>query len=494
MICLTAYLQIPHNLQAKATYALRELCHRAGFGLRIRTTGPANLLYTTEIQPQDGHSIILHCNPNLYHPATNCELHSRPDARAWEQSGIDTSQPLDIVGGCYRLLTLLDEYHVPAEARDRLGRFRTDALPSERKKTKGTPLVELHAAVLADKLRKQWPDLFMLASPTWPGGQRYALVLSHDCDHVHIGAPAEVATNVIKSLLRSSSAHAQLAYVGMRSMFRGRENPFFKFGAWNEWESQRGIHSAFYLPVRPHGVPFDRNDCKSTIEASVADWELFKKMAASGWEFGLHATIHTRKHPWAFQAAREWLESRLQQPVCGVRHHYFALDGEHPYKSHRMHAEAGFTYDSSIAFCDVGGFRSGTCLPYSAFDPLESVEIPLNVLPCTLMDGHILSDRPSENGDYTNPIAAAQEVISNVRRYEGVLMLNWHQEAAFNHLTYAGWLNVLDGILTPCLHESVWTTTAQELCSYWRQRDRELDSAGEMPNLMSRVTRLCNVS
>lgn len=475
MICLTARLEIPDHLKPRASYALRELCHRVGFGLRIVQNALADISYSIDDHAQA--PVFIRCNPNLYIDSTLCRLHTRSKFQIWEGCDRGLAERLDLVGGAYRLLTLMDESNIEQKARDRFGRFTVSALPEERSRSALAPLVESHAKALGEAIRQYSQALFEHAACRWPGGHRHALVLTHDCDHPFLGAPLEVAANLAKAILYRSWVHARLMRLGMRYVFHAEQDPFALLQAWQDWESKRNLRGTFYLPLRPKGVDFDRNDCKSTVAASVTDWKQILRMAEDGWEFGLHASIHMKDHPLAFKVARERLVERLRHDVRGVRHHYFALNWSQPYLSHRLHAEAGFEYDSSIAFHDSPGFRSGTCLPYAAFDPVENRELPLRLLPCTLMDGHILSSKGDAEKQAADVLHRAVEIISVVRESGGVLVLNWHQESAFNRLIYAGWIDILDAVMSNCLNDSPWTATAQEVCSYWERRGRDLDAA-----------------
>lgn len=486
MAVLRVHLAIPDALKPKAAYAFGELCHRVGFGLRLVEDENAHIHYTVDPVSAGANAIVIICNPRLYSPDTICKLHVREQAQIWEE--VSATNELDIIGGAYRLLTLQDEWQVPSPARDGRGTFLTTALPTARRALVGAPLIEFHAEALSHALARCWPQALEAATPRWPNGKQYAVMMTHDTDHVHVGAPGELATNFAKIFLRRSATHAALFGLGLRYLLRPRENPFFRFEWWQEWEKRLGLRSAFYLFVRPHYVHADLNDCKSTV-AGTSDWQQFCRMAESGWEFGLHASIHTRKYPWAFRAAREWLEARLGRRVVGIRHHYFALDWVRPFESHRAHADAGFKYDSSMAFREVPGFRTGTCLPHRGFDPIRNEEIPIMLLPCNLMDGHLLyKDTMGTREQREIATKKGKDVTEAIRKHGGALMFDWHQETAFNQLIFEGFLEVLDDVLRPCLNENAWIATPEEVSAHWDQRSRELDEGNDLSVIPSTHT------
>ncbi len=481
MIALIARLSVPAALKPKAAYTLGELCHRAGFGLRIADTDDADIHYTDSRTHDSSAAVVIRCHAKLYDPATVCAVHTRGGKTLWEDGALSNAETADLIGGAYRLLTLLDESQVANDARDGRGSFMVNSLPQARQASSAIPLVDCHADALGEAVIAVRPECAAAAAPRWPGAKRHAIVVTHDCDHVRLGAPAEIAVNTAKAILRGSLLYARLAAIGATYMLRPSQDPFCSFAFWREWEAERGIKGAYYLFVRPPGVRVHLNDCKSTARSSALDWPLLRQMAATGTEFGLHAPIGMRHRPEAFREAREWLEDKVGAPVVGVRHHYFALDWVCPYKSHRMHADAGFQYDSSVAFRDVPGFRSGTAMPYRAFDPVLNQEIPLTVLPCSLMDGHVLAG----NGEH-RPGVSGSGLIETVREAGGATVLNWHQESAFNRLIYDGYVDALDELLALDVARDGWMTTPRELCQWWERRSMMLDQSDTLPSVRKR--------
>jgi peptidoglycan/xylan/chitin deacetylase (PgdA/CDA1 family) len=258
-------------------------------------------------------------------------------------------------------------------------------------------------------------------------------------------------------------------------------NPYFQFQRWKEWEAQSNLKSAFYLFYRPRGVRLDINDCKSSVAGRRTDWTSLKEIARQGWEFGLHTSIHSGERPAAIAEARAWIEDKLGCPVRGVRHHYWAIDCRAPHRTHRVHAESGFLYDSSIAWRDQAGFRAGTCLPYAPYDPEAEKELTLTELPCNLMDGHILfRDVSGARRDQDEAVRRGHQLMEAVKAAGGAAVLNWHQEKGFNRWEYPGFFEALQAVIEPYFTDSdVWVALPRELVEHWRTRaSRILGSAG----------------
>ena len=68
------------------------------------------------------------------------------DPALWAHEHARKLEEIDLIGGVFRLLTLLDECHIAESCRNRRGIFTVDALPESRRAVLAIPLVERHVA------------------------------------------------------------------------------------------------------------------------------------------------------------------------------------------------------------------------------------------------------------------------------------------------------------------------------------------------------------
>ncbi len=195
-------------------------------------------------------------------------------------------------------------------------------------------------------------------------------------------------------------------------------------------------------------------------------WDPLRAMAGEGWEFGLHAPIGAKDDPSTFIWTKRVLEERLEAPINGLRHHYWALDWYAPWRTYREHVRAGFQYDASIAWRDRPGFRAGTALPFQPFDPDQATSLPLEVIPTGMMDDQVIVGSSAGSS-----LDAASALIDAVRAVGGVLVFDWHTEAANNGLRTPGYVDRLAEIYQIVMSDSsCWRPTPSELVAYWRHR------------------------
>lgn len=467
---ITVRLAIPDAFVPRAAYAFRALALRWDLPVRFGNgKEPVDVVYGSTDGADIPPTVFLRFHPDSF--AADAPGYGRFDGQRWTWSAGASSEP-DLIGGTFRLLTFADERQVGDADRDRRGVFLTSALSPARGAIAQNPVVEHHASTILECLLAARPRLAEARLPRWPDGKHYALVLTHDVDHLHLGALPELLTNALKFALRREQVYFRLWLRGLSYIGRLSRNPFFAFREWQAWEAARGFRSAFYLFVRPRGVPADINDCKSSVASRRVDWAALRQLAAEGWEFGLHPSIHVKQTNGAFEAARVWLERNLDAPIDGIRHHYWAIDWRRPYLTYRQHIAAGFLYDSSIAWREAPGFRAATCLPFLPFDLDADRELAIQVLPCCLMDGHVLyANTAGQLRDRDAAIADGRRILSTVRAHGGAAVVNWHSETAFNRLPYDGFVDALDGILAPALADGdAWLATPRELVDHWRRR------------------------
>jgi methionyl-tRNA formyltransferase len=478
-----ADLRIPDAYMARARHALETMALQWGLPLRvISDRSRADLIYgpgdpgTGRENGSPAPAVHVHFDPRAYDAAA---IHARVDVEghpAWAPAGTPAPE-VDLIGGTHRLLAMLDESQIDERSRDRRGTFGCESLPAGRRGTTGIPFVEHHAAILLERLMHDRPALAARREPRWPSGKQWAAVLTHDTDAVRIGAPAEIVTNFAKAVLRRDPVSLEMVRLGLRHRGQVTGNPLFGFPVWREWERARGARSAFYLFVAPPGKRRDLNDCKSSVMDPGVDWGPLRAMADEGWEFGLHAPIHAKDDLDVFLWCKHMLEERLGRTVWGQRHHYWALDWRAPWRTYRKHVNAGFRYDTSIAWRDLPGFRAGTSLPFRPFDPERGRPLDLDVLPSSMMDGHVIG----------NPMAgptleAARALIETSRAAGGTVVFDWHTETASNRLRHPGYVDRLDEIYALARQDSgCWQATPWELVQHWHQRGRKLAVAADTP-------------
>lgn len=384
----------------------------------------------------------------------------------WCPKGTRIGSDVDFIGGIFRLLTMVDENHVLDSKRDKRGIFLVDHLSKERALMSGKPLVECHVEELTKMLKLYRPSF----SPEENKfeGFRNALLLTHDTDATNLFSPQEILFNFVKSVYRFDKVRFKMFREGIMNIGKNlKNNPLYGFQGWDEYTKNKDIKSAFYLYARSEVRP-TINDCRSSVQSSGFDWTDLRAMSDEGNEFGLHPPINAKHSLDEFIASKKYIEDRLQAPVYGLRHHYWALDWKNPYKTHRLHENAGFRYDLSTAWRDRAGFRAGTCMPFRPWDPVRKRALNIYSIPLTIMDGHLMH---SEGKDLAAKERLGQNIIDEVFANKGVVVFDWHTETIGNALCFQNYISLLDSIMLKLMsNDDLLITTPFKLTKIWHER------------------------
>lgn len=317
----------------------------------------------------------------------------------------------DIVFTCYWLLTGARETHYPRDRWDNLhvnGSFLENSLFAK-------PLVSIYGSVI----RRFFKELgYRPLDLPWLGTHASAaFVLSHDVDYPQIIRSIEC--------LRLFGTRGLQSMGSIQGVLRGT-NHFWKFSDWVDFEKDLGARSAFYFMARKGslfqyalGTPDGFYDIRRPEFL-----KLFRYLRAEGFEIGLHASYNAYLSSEQLRREREALEEAAGVCVEGNRHHYWHLDPVAPHETLRRGEEAGFLYDSSLAFEFYPGFRRGICHPFHVFHPMDRRELKSLELPPAWMDDHF--DRRLEHNKITSADTFARKLVDVARATGGIVVVDYH--------------------------------------------------------------------
>lgn len=320
----------------------------------------------------------------------------------------------DIVASAYYLLTRYEEW-VRSDVRDHHGRFPgRESLPY-RAKFIDRPLVDEYAAFLRKCARTVGLEL---PSPK----QQFSVLLTHDVDSINVPhSPVVAAKSLGGALLGkwswSSAIRTSGASVGLCADPLDNLDELIRLDC-TLTEGRPEQCKAIYFFMAGGRTRFDGlYDIRS---ARARGW--IERVKSSGGHIGLHTSYEAGEHPELVSEERSTLEEVAAVPITANRHHFLAW--REPDDGHQLRS-AGITWDSTLGYSDVAGFRLGTCRPIPLFcpvrqEPLGIEEHPLIVMDCTLSRDCDMNLSEDAAFDYV------RELIDTTRRYQGQFVALWH--------------------------------------------------------------------
>jgi len=345
----------------------------------------------------------------------------RPGAGGWLEDDREALRfGVDIFGSAFVLLSRVEELR--DVTRDDHDRFPAAASIAVAHGFLDRPLVDEYVELLRALLVRIAPGL-RSRRPA------YAEDVTHDIDYVDArrwGIVRELrasARNLVSDHAPAVVAR-RLASIPLRRLLGPRCDIFNTFAELMRLSEEHGLKSTFFFIAG--NAPGGLQDDNYLIDEP---WlrQVLRAIDARGHDIGLHGSYQSFASAPQLAAELEALERVLREEGIeveglGCRQHYLRFD---PATTWPAQAAAGLSFDSTVGFAEVPGFRSGTSREHGVFDVVERVRLPLRERPLTLMDSTLL-DRAYLNLDRDEAGARAEHLKRACRRVGGTFRLLWH--------------------------------------------------------------------
>jgi len=254
------------------------------------------------------------------------------------------------------------------------------------------PVVNHLFNLLESKIKKIGHDI-IFGSPEKPHIQ-----FSHDVDYLRKTVQLRIKQGAF-SLLSSAKylwGHDMKKFLlilkrGCASTFGNANYRFFE--NWADLEDKLDIRSVFYF--------YAHSKVSSHTHTNIVRWlmdpsydisddkylsRICRRLIAGGHEIGLHASYFSAGDDTLFTSEKNIIERIVNRPVTKSRQHWLNyIEAATP----QAHQKAGIKSDSSLAFNDTEGFRSGIASIYNPYDHQNQKAFSFEEIPLVLMDAHI---------------------------------------------------------------------------------------------------------
>ncbi len=358
------------------------------------------------------------------------------------------------------------------------GRYEAERLPNDFSPERAVPDFAYNILNSLGLLYRPVVDEQMLAngqcSPEWPAGRPFAVCLSHDVDAVSSSSVMQFMRKCSHSAshfrkrgdIKATKALAiNLIKIAKATKSLLAEDPLHCYDKWLDAEmGVRAKSTFFFLPDRVSKVHWTDGGYRYS-DALVFDGqkctvaEMMREIDRRGWEIGLHASWYAFNDVDELHRQKEQIESVLGHSIESVRQHYLHYDIR---VTPRVHAQAGFRYDSTLGFNRNIGFRLGTSYPFHLYDLereeyADILEIPLIVQDCAMLKAKGMD--LDEDTAYRYIVQIAKEV----EKVGGLLTLLWHP----SNIVLASYWNLYLNILGYLEKRNAWFGSVKEIGKWW---------------------------
>lgn len=316
----------------------------------------------------------------------------------------------DIFASTFFMLTRWEEYVQPQ--RDEHGRFPAEASTAVREGFLRRPVVDEYTNLL-------WQ---FLLDAGWTG-QRPETAFHEwytcDVDHPRLWWSAAGRLRTLAgSLLRRQNLREWRHW--LEGPIWSKTDPYDVFEKWMDWAEAQNVTWCFNFL----GDRNQHSDCWYPLRHPFT-LNLIREMEDRGHTIGFHPSYEAFDHHEVFLHELRSLQQVVRQPIRGGRHHYLRFAAPFTWKKW---ADAGLSWDSTVGFAELPGFRCGTCHSFPVFDFLSGTTLPLREHPLIAMDiTYSLYLGFSKDA----ALEDLDELRSQVRHHAGELVLLMHNSCGF---------------------------------------------------------------
>jgi hypothetical protein len=379
---------------------------------------------------------------------------------------------------CMRIADALSRMEeVNTSARDQWGGWDWQYSDAQRRGELYVPWLDRVLAELGKQIQLRKPDRRRV--PLWPDNKRFAVCLTHDVDDVMADTRLSALFHTIRNDCRANlSPRLKIgrATGRMRGWLsrtrRERDNQVRTFEDWLKLESSFGFRSTFYFfpsnlrNRHSYDCAYQFHDMVKHGESSMTVADMMRGLDRAGWEIGLHGSYQSAVEPGLLRAEREQLESIIGHPIISTRQHWLHYDVR---MTPRLHAEAGFTVDSTQGFNRSIGFRAGTSFPYWCWDHQANRPLPVLEVPQHIMDGGLFTANALEY-DEDLAIRHSLQLMDAVEGVGGCLTLSWHAQLVNDDKYWT----VYKALLQEAARRGAWGCSVGEMYEWWTRREQRL--------------------
>ena len=377
--------------------------------------------------------------------------------------------PFELVTSAFVLLAAWDEH--TSSQRDRHGRlpYAASVFAANPTLSTGAAPVDGYALCLRVLLEERLAALGtpLPRDPGWDGA-RFAVACTHDIDHVKrwtarglAGASRRAARAAARRDRAGALFELQTLRHAMVHDIPNHIDPYWPFPDLPQGERSRGLAATYFI-LASHGHASDGAD-PAAYERRRS--ELVRLLRRHGSEIGIHGNERDRRDLVGLLADRARLSTMAETHVEGMRFHYLRCLY---HETLPLLEQAGFVYDSSLAFAEQEGYRCGCSFPFHPYDltherPLRLIELPLAVMDSTLQEQRY------RGLDASEALSASLAVLERARLSGGAAAVLWHQNR-FDERLGAGYGDVYWRILDWVRDHGGRAGSAAEIVHGWLRR------------------------
>jgi hypothetical protein len=288
----------------------------------------------------------------------------------------------------------------------------------------GVPVVNVLFNDLELFLKDKFPNLM------FKDEQKDVIDLSHDVDYISKTIQLrlkQTAFNLFNTL-KSVKKPRQFVQKLIKTVRFAFSNPsYWCFDYWMKLEGDHGYKSTFYIYAKNGSQNFKSwlLDPSYDIRSNIKLQNKLKELYTKGFDIGLHGSYDSAKSLEKLKKEKNILEQSLGIEIKKTRQHWLNYFEEITPEIH----ENLFKYDSTLAWNDRMGFRSGIASIYTPYNFKKQEAYSYQIIPQIIMDSNVY--------DYSDSVEIFNEAKNIMQKSKDLsktthVSISWHQRVCSN--------------------------------------------------------------
>ena len=322
----------------------------------------------------------------------------------------------DIISISFIMLSRLEE--TIQKGTDVFGNFRAIDSISVKYNFIDFPIVDEYAKLLEFNIRKYFPNILLKT-------KECTIIPTHDIDEIFRYSFSLIGfRRIIKDLIFQFNFRKFISTIRIlyRTFLKRENDPFLKsIHNLLEFSFSNNFKAEFYF------MTAEKNFYNSGYDISNRYLlDVIEKITSAKMKIGLHGGYGTRNNPDLLYAQKKKLDVCLPYSTIHGRQHYLHFDILNTFQTIQ---QAGIKYDSTLAYNEREGFRSGTCHSYSAWNFQTDSKLNLVVRPLIAMDLTFWQYNKMTINEAFNKIIF---LFKRCKFVGGDFIINWHNVYVVN--------------------------------------------------------------
>lgn len=284
------------------------------------------------------------------------------------------------------------------------------------------PVVEEWFHLLEQVIQRQWPSVSLKQ-------HCFFMQVSHDVDapsRYAFAKPGQLTIRMLGDLKRREFGSFAIApwiwFFSKQKLHRA--DPSNTFDWIMDLSEKHGLVSSFYFIGGRTHPPTDPQ--YALHQPLIRD--ILKHIHSRGHEIGLHPSYNTYLWPDRLKYEADQLKNvchqeGIKQTDFGGRMHYLRWRCPDTLIAWER---ANLTYDATLTYADLPGFRCGTSREYPAFDPVNQNELSLRIRPLVVMEKTVIGKNYLGLGEGSAALNKFLKLKETCRAMKMPFTLLWH--------------------------------------------------------------------